>query len=490
MMRQMIGAVAALLMAWFPSAAPAAWREARTPNFTVYSDGSERQLRTFAARLEDFDRLLRKLTGTATPPPERLAVFLVESAEAVATTIGMDMPGIRGFYAARPGGTAALAARTDLSNQTGSEVLQHEYTHHFMRRYYPAYYPTWYVEGFAEYLATVRLSGERAEIGRPNAGRANSLVNKAWMPLDTLLTANLWRLSPTDRSQFYAESWLLTHYLLGASERNAALQRYLTALNQRAAEPVAFQNAFGMDHAALNTELRRYRDGKIGWASIATPPPFPPTEVEVRGLPESADDLLLPRVAVMLGVADAHKADTLAAVRKAAAHHADDAFAKRVLARAEIALGDRGAGIALLDALLAAAPDDAELLHQRGLATQLAGTADAATRRDRYAEARDWLERAINVDPTLYPAHYDYARILPGADAQLAALLAARTLAPHVGAIGLATATVLIQHKRYDDAAVILRPIAADPHGAQQATRAIEMLDKLPGASADPAKNP
>ena len=41
-----------------------------------------------------------------------------------------------------------------------------------------------------------------------------------------------------------------------------------------------------------------------------------------------------------------------------------------------------------------------------------------------------------------------------------------------------------------DDAAFILRPIAADPHGDQQAIRASEMLDKLPGASADPTKSP
>ena len=84
-----------------PTAAPAEWREARTPNFTVYSDGSERQLRTFAARLEDFDRLLRKLTGTATPPAERLAVFLVASAGEIAETIGMTIPNVRGFYAAQ-----------------------------------------------------------------------------------------------------------------------------------------------------------------------------------------------------------------------------------------------------------------------------------------------------------------------------------------------------------------------------------------------------
>lgn len=484
-MRQVIGAMLALLVAAGANPTAAGWREVRTPNFVIYSDGSERSLRASAARLEDFDQLLRRLTSTSAPPAERLAVYLVDGAGDLAIVAG-DAPGIGGLYAAQTGGTAVIALRGDAPGMTALEMLQHEYAHHFMMRYHPVYYPAWYVEGFAEYVATARFIDERVEIGRPNPTRAQALTSRPWIPLGTVLSGDHHRLSGSARDQFYGESWLLVHYLFATAERGAALQRYLQALGQRVPEPIAFDLAFNRDHAALDEDLRRYRNSRLTYGSAPAPGQFAPAAVEIRSLPESADDLLLPRIGLVLGLREAgSRTELLGRVRKAAARHPSDAFARRVRARAEVDVGDRTAGVAILDALLPQAPEDAELLFLRGLAEYLTGRAvEGPDRAARYAQANPWFARASAADPTFYPAHFYFAATTRNADEALGALLRARALAPSVPNIVLAAASVLIQRQRYEDAAAALGPVAADPHGGATSTRALEMLSGLPLARA------
>jgi hypothetical protein len=61
----------AAALAWLAVAsapAEAAWLRAESPHFVVYGEGDEAALRARTATLEDFDALLRLLTGTADRP--------------------------------------------------------------------------------------------------------------------------------------------------------------------------------------------------------------------------------------------------------------------------------------------------------------------------------------------------------------------------------------------------------------------------------------
>ena len=181
------------LLALVPSTASARWIEARSPNFVVYSDGGEDSLRRSVQLLEDYDRLLRTLTGTTAPPSTSpLRVYLAGSA-AKLSQVEPAPGGVLGFYRARVGGTAAFAARGDRPGMGGEEVLLHEYAHHFATRYYPAYYPAWYSEGFAEYVMTARFAGDRIEAGRYNPGRAITLLRGPLAAGGPNLLRSAWR---------------------------------------------------------------------------------------------------------------------------------------------------------------------------------------------------------------------------------------------------------------------------------------------------------
>lgn len=471
-----------------PSTAQARWMEARSANFIVTSEGSEADLRESATLLENYDRLLRSLTGTSAPPsPAPLKVYLVGSAGKLRQVVRLP-EGALGVYMARVGGTAALAVRGNRPGLGGEEVLLHEYAHHFMTRYYPAAYPAWYSEGFAEYVMTARFLSDRIEIGRPNPGRAAYLLQGTWLPVERIFTSGRRGLSTAQLPQFYAQSWLIVHYLFAAPERRAALTRYLADLHRGVAEPAAFRSAFGKDHVAFDADLKRYRNGGIGFGAMGRDQgPLP--AIAVRTLPVSADDLLLRQVALNLGIPDpAVEAETLTAIRTAAARYPGDAYAQRVLGRAEIGSGDRAAGIAIIDSLIAKTPPDPELFYYRGIADFFTGRRDDSRRAELYATAHGWFAKAVAADPAYYTALYRLALTTPNAGAAqseqvVSELQTAHKLAPLVGDIAIDAATALVEHHRYVEATAAILPIAASPHGGS-VQRAQALLDRIQAEAA------
>lgn len=476
------------LGAMLPSVAHAHWLEARSDHFIVTSDGSESNLRESTALLENYDRLLRTLTGTSAPPsPAPLRVYLVGSAGKLRQVVRLPENAL-GVYMARVGGTAALAVRGDRPGLGGEEVLLHEYAHHFMTRYYPAAYPTWYSEGFAEYVMTARFLSDRIEIGHPNPGRAAYLLQGTWLPVKRIFTSGRAGLSSEQLPQFYAQSWLIVHYLFAAPGRREALTRYLADLHRGIAEPTAFQNAFGKDHAAFDADLKRYRDGGIGFGAMGRDQGALPA-IAISALPDSADDLLLRQVALNLGIPDpAVETETLKAIRAVVARYPGDTYAQRVLARAEIGSGDRTAGVAIIDSLIAKTPPDAELFYYRGIADFFTGRRDDARRAELYAAAHDWFAKAVAVDPANYTALYRHALTAPDAGAAqsekaIGELQTAHKLAPLVGDIAIDAATALADRHRYAEAAAAILPIAANPHSGN-VQRAQALLDRLQAEAA------
>ena len=147
---------------------------------------------------------------------------------------------------------------------TGSlKVIFHEYTHLLLRHNQP-YWPMWLTEGMAEIYATFDVrGGNHASIGHPIDHHLRVLAQSPLLPLRQLFAVN--RDSPeyNEREQqgiFYAESWLLTHYLmLGGNPAHKADFRQLTPLLRQGQSPEqAFTNALHTTLPAMEAELRGY----------------------------------------------------------------------------------------------------------------------------------------------------------------------------------------------------------------------------------------
>lgn len=300
-------------------------------------------------------------------------------------------------------------------------------------------------------------------------------------------------MSPENTSKFYAQSWVLVHYLFRDAERRAMLNRYLTAINRGDDERAAFEREFAMTPAQLQGALRQYiRRGvvvtRLNRASTEAAP-----EVTVTRLPRSADNLVLLEASLKLDVPEDERAGYLARVRGAARPHGDDPYAMRVLAHAEALWGDGAAAERLLTRLLADRPNDPELLYLMGLRHFVAARDSDDPDVDSRA-AQGWFVKAHQADPNHYPTLYRYAQSLRGEPSYVSEntsniLLLAHQLAPQVDEIRLNAAAMLMNRGEFADAEVLLAPLAASPHSRGSATAAKDLLAKArarerPGAAA------
>jgi hypothetical protein len=470
-----------LLLAACPVVTPAhaaTWRVAETEHFRVYSNGSAKSLADQAAVLEDYRALLGSLTTrrASDAPEPKLDIFLLGSL-AEARPFGTAPAGAAGFYSANDGRIAAYVER---GGALGSDVLLHEYAHHFMLGSGAIAYPAWYVEGFAEYFMTAEFTPDRINFGKFNENRARWLVNGTWLSLEKVLAR---RFKPTDRedmAMFYAQSWLLTHYMFRAEGMLPKLTAYLRAVTSGTDPVTAFKTHVDPDLTAFQYKLKTYLQGRKLTYSRFDRSEATPATVKLSELPASADPMLLQQAALEFGVMKGEEARALAKVRADAARFPGDPLAARTLALAELRYGDRNAAVGQIDTLLQANPADPTLLRWRAVASLPATPpAPAETLRD----ARRLLAKSFKADPDDWRTLMLYAQLADPRNRALSpndldVLLRARDLAPQVGSLSIMSAIALAQADRLPEAARMLEPLAYSPHGGAGAARVAEAMEK------------
>lgn len=485
MLRSTWRALAAAVALWLVAAHPAQarWLRSESPKFIVYSEGDQGELREFVQRLENFDSVLRAITNVQSPPSAaKLTVYLVPSQYQIRDFDPAAGESLAGFYETSSMEVFAVATTEGQAGwHTGEQTLFHEYTHHFMAQYFPGAYPVWYQEGFAEMCSTVKFFGKEVSFGSYMGERANDITTREWMPIQTVMTSNTGYVEGAAGSMFYAESWLVTHYLSMDPARHAKMLTYLAALMHGQDAETAFKATFGMGFADFQKALEQYSKGAIPYIRY-TKIQLPEAAVSITTLPASADRLLPLHAIVLAGqLDDKTKPDVLARVRAEAVRYPDDPLALRTLGAAEIELGDPAKADAALDRALTLDPNDAEALDLKGLRLMKEGRADPAQRQALFEQARPFLARAHQADPNDYRALLLYGESyieLPGApcDNTVNVLLLAHNLAPQVSEASFAAAGALEETGDYASAIAVLQPVAYSPHPSSGAKEARERL--------------
>jgi len=475
MMRQLLAALALLAA---PAAARAEWFEATSANFIVYSEGSERDARDFAAKLERFHYVLRTFHRiTATRMPNKLRVYLMSSATGVGRLVGASS--VAGFYQPRARGLMLVGTRSRGSRGSGDprsarsivsldseSVLLHEYTHHFMYQYFPATYPTWYSEGFAEFWGATRfLDNDVVEIGLPADHRFSTFDALGWFPLERLLVAHNYSEAPgANVFLLYAEGWLLVRYAFSHPERQRQLQQYLTLINGGATYRDAMQRAFP-DLGRFNSELFEYA-GRGSFDVIQLPfRTIDIGEIAVRPLRPAENALIEQEIKLSNGYPQREAADFAAEVRGIAARFPGDPFALSVLMEAERLAGNNAAALAAADRLLAIEPGNARAMVSRGRAQMAGLRAAGVTEAAQWDAIRQLFTRAHNAarnDPIVLEAFYDSyiaQGVMPPDNAQ-AALYTAMELAPSDGELRYKLALDFERRDMIREAITIIRPEA------------------------------
>lgn len=159
--------------------------------------------------------------------------------------------------------------RSQRASITNLRTLAHEATHQLtyntglLNRKGDA--PGCIVEGLGAY-GEVRKSTGRSELGQVNNRQLDNLAHKqrllGWTPLDRLLTEDVLRRAANEHevALYYAQSWLLIHYLMSIPERTTQFRGYLDTIHERKNASSRLEDArasFG-DLDDLDHELKRY----------------------------------------------------------------------------------------------------------------------------------------------------------------------------------------------------------------------------------------
>jgi hypothetical protein len=478
--------------AFFPRDALAqrvTWRRAQSAGFIAYSSGSEARLRDVIRDLESLDALLRRFTSApAARSPTRLEIFLLSGRGPFQEAFPDIRDDVVGLYAADTDIIAAYAIFHDAEGLSAQDVLFHEYAHHFFFQYFANAYPAWYVEGFAEFISTTTFHDDRTIIGRSSDARAFTLNDgrETWMPMERLLTASPWQLDAADAAKFYAQSWLFTHYLVMTPGKLDQFRAYVDALRHGAEPLAAFQTGFGITPTDMQRTLRIYLANRPHGLSLTRPAEVTHEIATIDTLPPSAGVLLPISTRVRRGVPAAEAPALLARVRQLTGADPADRFALMTLVHAEATIGDRNRARALLGPYLQAHADDVEALYLMGLSYYTDAEAlQGEARRPLLVQARHYFVQAHRLDENNVAVLYRYAATFAEIrmdettfNNTINVLLLAHQLAPQISDIGFYAASALMSADRNAEAALILRPIAYDPHGGAAAQQALTMLQQ------------
>lgn len=274
------------------------WVLARSSGFVVVSDAGEKSARQVVHQFEQVRGLFAQVLQARVDPGRPVIIFAVRDESGLRELLpGMwEMKGGRRpagvFIAGRDKHLVAL--RLDVGGEEYPyHVIYHEYTH-LLTRLNARWLPLWLTEGLAEFYGTADVDDDELRWGRVFPPHVLYLRQAPSLDIETLLSADHSSTAYThaDRTPaFYAQSAILTHYLLiGAEKRRGQLQKFLKLLAAGVDEPEARAQAFG-DLRRLQSEVEGYVRRSL-FNGLKSPTRIDPQAVQVTPLAAYQADML------------------------------------------------------------------------------------------------------------------------------------------------------------------------------------------------------
>lgn len=492
----LLRSIATALLLVCGASAHAAWYEAKSKHFTIYSEQSPKALEAFAGRLEKFDKAVRLVRNMDDPPvgdAGRVTIFVLADENAVSKIAVGQSSSIAGLYLPRAEGSVAFVPRKtsgapdDPWNMSAETVFFHEYAHHLMLQNTDAALPSWLVEGFAEFFSGVDFpKNGTVQLGMPANHRAAGLLYLEKEKIEDLLTKSPDFGGNGDNAErFYGRAWVLTHYLTFDPSRAGQLATYVAKVNSGIGLLQSAKESFG-DLGKLDHDLDHYLNAnRFQFLSVSNLQ-LDNISVALRPLREGEAAIVPIRIRSARGVDDKTAPEVAALARGAAAAYPTDPAVQRELAEAEFDERNYPASLQAAEKALAADPKLLKALIYRGRAQM--ELAASNPRPDWDSIRQNFLDanRLDTEDPEslmLYYESFGRAGVRPTANA-IQALQYAMVLAPQDKSLRMMVVDELINSGKFGDARNMLAPLAYDPHSAANRKRAQRLMDAL--GSSDP----
>jgi hypothetical protein len=263
-----------------PAAEPP-WLEVHSAHFTVVTDAGEKKGREVALRFEQMRSVFATLLGkdrlNQSLPLTILAFKNDKSYYQVAPLHDGQPIGVPGFFL--PGEDQDFIV-LNLFEDESWRAVAHDFAEMLLNYNYPPA-QGWFDEGLAEYFSSIRVDNKQVELGgdpelRPSLNEdlrgnrrdtqpAKSLTEllgaQVWLPLPDLFTLKhdtSARNQGSHHTLYYAQSWIVMHYLLHEKKLPETGTYFDLVLNQHVPVEDAIQKAYGMSSAQMEQAVKDY----------------------------------------------------------------------------------------------------------------------------------------------------------------------------------------------------------------------------------------
>ena len=498
------------------------WQRVSSDHFIVLTDAGQKQGHEIAARFEQmravFADLLARQKVVMAEPLEIIAFGDADEYAQIAPTTSTDPSvGVGFFIPAQDRIYIVLNA----SVPDCWRAVEHPLAHYFLDFNYPPTQP-WFDEGFAEYFASLYFTPKKVELGSDpeltlqntnvNPGGAGTSANVSLKSLTEILSSPVWLNLPdllemknrvvggqegTHHTLFYAQSWMLMHYLLNKNMLPQAGTYFDLVENQHLPVEQAVPQAFGMSVAQLDQAVKDYFHSLKPLATTLdeSKQPNPPIEPEIvneQPLPFEMDDVgssarqvPLPEVEALLAemelrIPERREAAIAQLQKLIADEHTETLVAHRALAWADVQKGDVSNAFDQLNEAIRFNPNDAWARFDLALAAYHSG--ENGARIQGLANTMESLHIVLTEYPDFAEAYniLGWARLAGGGPSgALEAMRFAVRLNPRDDSYQLRYAEAFMGAKKWDEATAILERLKASPD-AQVARAAKKDLNDLP----------
>ena len=258
------------------AAEPSPWLEVHSVHYTVITDAGEKKGREVALRFEQMRAVFATLLGKDRlnqSVPLTIFAFNNDKSYYQAAPLYHGQPiTAPGFFL--PGDDQDFIA-LNLSVDESWRDVAHEFATMLLSYNYPPA-QGWFDEGLAEYFSSIRLDNKQVELGADPELRYSTegaSANAHPKLLSDLLDAQVWLALPdlftmkhdasgsnegSHHTLYYAESWIVIHYLLHEQKLPETGTYFGLVLNQHLPVEEAIQQAFGMTADQLEKAVKDY----------------------------------------------------------------------------------------------------------------------------------------------------------------------------------------------------------------------------------------
>jgi hypothetical protein len=273
------------------------WLELHSTHFTVITDAGEKKGTEVALRFEQMRAVFASLLGKERlNQPVPLTILALKSDKSYYQLAPLVHASASGTF----GSTTSTSAQgqpidvpgfflpgedqdfivLNLFEEEPWRAVAHDFAHMLLNANYP---PTqgWFDEGLAEYFSSIRVDDKQVEIGgdpelhasvsedllgnqrdtHPSPSLTELLGAQVWISLPDLFTmkhdTSTYK-EGTHHTLYYAESWMVMHYLLHEKKLSETGKYFGLVLNQHVAVEDAIQQAYGMSAAQLEQAVKDY----------------------------------------------------------------------------------------------------------------------------------------------------------------------------------------------------------------------------------------